>query len=234
MNTRPALMKFGATLVLLAAQAVVFAPAHADDARASREREAMHRAQQALRDAEAARDALQQQQATLTSEKTTLAADKDKLSNQLKSSTARIGVAQEQAKAAQARATQLESDLAQTQGQLKDAQGKGADLARDLQESRRVLAAVKARLAESVRTQALLEARNRSLYDVGLTSIELYRSKAPTDLWRQREPLLGLADVRIEESAEVLRTKLEDARYVPEPVQGATAAGSVPAASEPH
>ena len=61
---------------------------------------------------------------------------------------------------------------------------------------------------------------------MGLAAIELYRSKNPADTWTQKVSVLGLDAVRVENAAEGLRTKLDDARYfAPAPSLSATAAG---------
>ena len=76
------------------------------------------------------------------------------------------------------------------------------------------------------RVKQVLEQRNAQLYQVGLAAIELYRAKNPADAWLQKASVLGLSEVRVENAAEEMRTKLDDARYfAPAPALAATAAG---------
>lgn len=207
---------FGALSLALAA------PASAQE-KASREKQALQRAQQALREAQSERDELQNKQSALTAEKSSLEADKARLSGEVK----KLGAAQAQARAAQGKVAELEAANAKLQEQLAQAQAQATELNAKLADAQGRLRTVSGLLANSTQNQTLLEQRTAQLYQVGLAAIELYRSKNPADTWMQKEPLLGLDAVRVENAAEGLRTKLDDARYFA-PVQAlsATAAGS--------
>lgn len=183
-------------------------PAHAQE-KSSREKQALQRAQQALREAQAERDDLQTKQAALTAEKTSLEAEKTKLSGEVK----KLGSVQAQARAAQAKVAELEASSAKLQEQLAQAQAQNAEMNAKLAEAQTRLRVVAGMLASSTQAQATLEQRNSQLYQVGLAAIALYRSKTPADTWSQKASLLGLGEVQMENAAEAMRTKLDNARY---------------------
>lgn len=201
-------MKFASMVLAATLGVVLLVPAQAQD-KSSREKQALQRAQQALREAQSERDELQSKQATLTTEKSSLEAEKAKLSGEVK----KLGTVQAQARAAQAKAAELEASSAKLKEQLAQAQAQNAEMSAKLAEAQTRLRAVTSMLASNTQTQTLLEQRNSQLYQVGLAAIELYRSQSPTSTWAQRASPLGLGQVQVENAAEAMRTKLDDARY---------------------
>ena len=208
--------------VLFGALSLALAAPVAAQEKASREKQALQRAQQALREAQSERDELQSKQSALTAEKTSLEADKARLSGEVK----KLGAAQAQARAAQGKAAELEAANAKLQEQLAQAQAQATELNAKLADAQGRLRTVSSLLASSTQNQTVLEQRNAQLYQVGLAAIELYRAKNPADAWLQKASVLGLSEVRVENAAEEMRTKLDDARYfAPAPALAATAAG---------
>lgn len=213
----------GAALLMLLV-ALMPAGSWAQD-RASREREALRRAQQALRDAQAENATLQQARSALATEKDALAADKARLDAELGRARARAA----QVDAARQQLERLQTELAEIRAQRDTAMVRIEDLNTQLQASKATAASVRAMLERATATQALLVQRNRALYDVGLAAIELYRSRDAAATWAQREPVLGLGQVRLENAAEALRDRLEAARHLtPDSTAHADGAGSAP------
>lgn len=195
---------------LLMAGLAAMLPAQAQPERASREREALRRAQQALRDAQAENAMLQQARSALTAEKDTIAADKARAEAELSRSRARAA----QLDAARQQVERVQGEMAELRAQRDTALARIEDLQAQLQASKSTVASLRALLERATATQALLEQRNRALYDVGLAAIELYRSRDAAATWARREPLLGLGQVKVENAAEALRDRLEAARHL--------------------
>lgn len=187
-------------------------PAHAED-KGNREREALRRTQQSLRQAQQEREALE-------GEKANLAQAKDQLSGELKQTSAKVKGAEVKAAQARARADQLEASLRDKDKALSEAQTREADLQARLTQSQSALAE-KARLAESLtlmlKTSTAdvrnLKAQNEALYANGRALIDLYRSDSPSAWLKGADVPLGLREVRVENLAEVMRSRLDEARY---------------------
>lgn len=200
-----------ACIVLLSALATLLPQqAQAQSDRASREREALRRAQQALRDAQAENATLQQARSTLTAEKDAIAADKARLDAELGRTRARAA----QVDAARQQVERVQAEMAELRAQRDTALARIEDQAAQLRDAKATQAGLRNLLERATAQQALLEQRNRALYDVGLSAIELYRSRDPAATWAQREPVLGLGRVGVENAAEALRDRLEAARYL--------------------
>lgn len=199
-----------ATAMLLAA---VSCGAHAEDNKASREREALRRAQQSLRQTQEERD-------TLATEKASLTQAKDQLDSALKQTSSKVKGAESRAAASQARLQQIEAALKERDKLLAESQAREADLQAKLAQAQTV-ASQKAALVGSLTSllqaskteQTNLQAQNQSLYDTGLAMIDLYRSESPSAWLQKADAPLGLRGVRIENLAETFQTRLEAARY---------------------
>jgi len=218
MHRRPKLV----AIVCLSLAALLTLPAHAEPG--GREREALRRAQQSLRQAQQERDAIVGEKAALTQDKT-------KLEGELKQTAAKVRGAEAQAAGLKARVAQLEASVADQQKAVAEGQGREAALAEQLAKLQaqladqvRVAAAVQTLLAERTREGQTLKAQNQALYQAGLDAIELYRAKSPSAFLEAHEKLLGWDTVKVENVAEALRDKLDDARYKTLPNE-ATGAG---------
>ena len=212
------------SLMALASALMVATLAHAEPS--SREREALRRAQQSLRDAQAERDAI-------VGEKAALATDKSKLEGELKQVAAKVRGAESQAAGLKARVAQLEASLAEQQKAVADGQAREAALAEQIRvteaklaEQVRVVSSVQALLAERTREAQTLNAQNQAMYKAGLDAIELYRAQSPAGFLQSRDKLLGWENVKVENVAETLRDRMDDARYKALPTE-ATASGRV-------
>jgi chromosome segregation ATPase len=198
--------------------------AHAEPS--TREREALRRAQQSLRAAQEEREAI-------VGEKAALATDKTKLEGELKQVAAKVRGAESQAAGLKARVAQLEASLAEQQKAVADGQSRELALAEQLKQGEgklaeqvRVVATVQALLAERTREAQTLSAQNQAMYKAGLEAIELYRAQSPSAFLQARDKVLGWESVKLENVAETLRDRMDDARYKPLPAE-ATASGRV-------
>ncbi|CAN5411836.1 hypothetical protein BH11PSE9_BH11PSE9_19510 [soil metagenome] len=185
-----------------------------DNARASREREALRRTQQALKEAT-------EQRSTLRAERDALLRDKAAAEALAKDTQALLTPARAQARAEQARAAKAEFDLATLrqadadaartqQQQLQALQAKLDEASRalataraELNERTRTLASVTALLERNTQALAAAEDKNRKLYAQGRELIAQVRDSTGAD------PVLGLGRVEAENRAELARDKLE-------------------------
>jgi len=214
----------GLTIIACALCVLMAAPAGAqDDKRAAREREALRRTQQALRSA-------QEQQTTLQREKAALAAEKEKLDEAIKRNGAQLGAAQAQAGRSRSELAQVRAELEQLRGELEALRKSGAtqqqalqtrgdELARQLQQTQRLLAertqalsSVAVLLERSTLALTDAEAKNRQLYGIGLKMIDDYRGKGNDAAFAVRDPFFGLKQVQLEDRAEALRSELDALR----------------------
>ena len=204
---------FKRTLVGLGCSLLVLClPAAAQDAKVSKEREALRRAQTALRAATEQQDGLQ-------AEKAKLAADKDRLEKELLAARS-----QSQGEAARLKQVDLRSEA--FQGELQAAvkarqvleagsQQREQELQQQVQAARRESAerlqsarALTALLEQSTQALAGAEAKNRQLYAIGQDLVKRYLSRGRFEDATIGDPLLGLTDVKLENQAEELRSKL--------------------------
>lgn len=204
--------------VLLACWAMLSAasPAQAQEAKVSKEREALRRSQTALK-------AAQEQQSALTVEKSKL--EQEKLAAEQEAGKARAQASGQAAKlkALEQQTQKLQADLqaAETaKAALETAAGtREKELQQQLLAARRDSAErqqavqVTARLLERS-TVALqeAEAKNRKLHAVGEEAIKRYLSRTPSEITGINDPLFGFNDIRLENVAEELRGKMEAQR----------------------
>lgn len=204
-------------------------PVLAQDAAASREREALRRAQSALQQAQQQRDALQAEKATLERRQVeqatlaqkqqiqaraelnrlrTLEREQDTLHAQLATERAALAALRESSLAAKA---QDETRLAEASRQATQWRGE-----RD--ERTAANRALVARLEAA--TQALAEAqeRNRQLHAVGQEAIQRLRGLSPAERALLDDPILGLTAVRLGSEAEDLLVRLDAQRQPAAPL----------------
>ncbi|HEX5373992.1 MAG TPA: hypothetical protein VFW84_14795 [Aquabacterium sp.] len=185
----------------------------AEGAKGNREREALRRVQQSLREAQAEQATLQQDKTQLTAEKDRLLQEKRTLDETLQRTAARAGSAAAQARAAQQRAEQVEAELASARQALAAMTAQNEEHARQLADARQTLGTVRTLLERSTQDQKMLQARNEQLYALGVSVVELYRSRSPADTLARQEPLLGFGRVTLENVAELWLDRLEAARW---------------------
>ena len=191
------------------------------DTKVSREREALRRSQAALRQA-------QEQQAALAKEKADLQAEGTRREDALQRVGSQLGSARSEAARMQGRAAQLalqiDADKAAAARELKSAQDAAArqseaaaerigGVERQLNERTQTVAGLSALLERSTQALAASEEANRKMYAFGRDLIEQYRRGVPPDALLASDAVLGLASVRREEQAELLRSRFEALRH---------------------
>ena len=209
-------MKTRITLLLLAASLTV--GAQAQDAKVSKEREALRRAQTALRTA-------QEQQATLQADTATAEAAATAAQKEATSAKAQIAGAAAKLKAREAELDALRAELqaAKQAQQQTEAQAGERDqalqqqliAARQEAASRQQANQVLVQLLErSTTALADAEAKNRKLYEIGQELVQRWTGRSKLDTALQQDPVLGLTAVRFEDQAEKLRAELAAQRVV--------------------
>lgn len=187
--------------------------AHGQDAKVSKEREALRRAQAALRSA-------QEQQSTLQADKARAEAQAAAAQKDAAGAKALVagGAARLKAREAELAALRLKLQAAEAAQQQADA--RAAEREQTLQQQllaerqegaeRRQANQVLAQLLERS-TQALTDAegKNRQLYAIGQDLAQRLAGRSPLDTALQQDPVLGLTAVRLEDQAETLRAAIE-------------------------
>ncbi|KAK6025276.1 hypothetical protein OSTOST_08836 [Ostertagia ostertagi] len=198
--------------IALALMLVASVAAQAQDAKPSKEREALRRAQAALR-------AAQEQQSTLQADKAKAEADVAAAQKDAASAKAQIAGSVARLKAREA---ELDTLRAQLQA-AKDAQqlGEAKAIEREQGLQQQMLSARQESAARQQANQALTqllersttaladaEAKNRQLYAIGQQLLTRWQGRAPLDTALLQDPVLGLTAVRFEDQAEKLRAEL--------------------------
>ena len=189
-----------------------------DDKRSAQLREAARRAQQQL----------QQAQQELSAVK----AERDKLAAQQGSQQQALAAAQAQGRGqvsslraslerAKTEGERLQADLQAERSQrealareLQASQGQSQAASQALEEQRRLTQTVAALLERSVKALAAAEEANRQLQALGLKAVDAYTQATPEAMRAHDEPFLGLAAVRLDNEAEVLRRDMAQHRIV--------------------
>ncbi|CAM4086612.1 hypothetical protein [Roseateles saccharophilus] len=186
--------------------------AHAEDAKPSREREALRRAQAALR-------AAQEQQSTLQADKARAEADAATAHKDATAARAQIAGGAARLKAREAELDALRAQLQTAKDAQQQAEAQAAEREQALQ--KQLLAARQEGGARQQANQSLVqllerstaaladaEARNHQLYALGQQLVQLYTGRSRLDTALQQDPVLGLTAVRFEDQAEKLRAEL--------------------------
>lgn len=208
-------MKRFALFLLCASLAV---GVQAQDAKASKEREALRRAQAALR-------AAQEQQSSLQADKAKAEAGAAAAQKEASSMRAQVASGAARLKAREAELEALRTQLlaarqAQQEGEAKAGEREQA-LQQQLLAARQDSAArlqANQSLAQLLQrsTQALAdaEAKNHQLHALGLDLVKRWQGRSTLDKALLDDPVLGLTAVRFEDQAEKLRTELDALRLV--------------------
>jgi chromosome segregation ATPase len=207
---------------------MLMAATHTLAGESNREREALRRVQQSLRDAQA-------QLSTAADEKATLSAEKAKLEDSLKQAQGKASSTASQLTAARGQASRLQTELDAQKTALDEARVRESALNEQLQQLQsrlsdqmRLTRTLQAMLSDRTHDVQVLTSQNEALYRTGLDLIDLYRSQSPSAWLKARDQLLGFHEVKVENLAEAMRDRLDDARYKALPGE-ATAAGPAPA-----
>ena len=214
----------------LAILAVASAAAHAadSDSREARAREMLHRTQEALRQAQAdnatltrakadaeqklqdavneltkVRNGSKSTQASLRTDLTSVRASNEDLQHKLEDSERRLT-------AMTAERKDVATHLAQQESELKDAQQS---------------------LEQSKAAHASCEAKNLKLYEYSQALLKQYRNKGVWAALSQKDPVLGLGEVRIENVLQEYQDKFQSQRLSDAPTS--PAASTAPASPTP-
>ena len=209
-------MKLHNVIVTLTLIALSSLPAHADDAKVSKEREALRRAQSALRTATEQQQSLQADKAQLQQEKDKLEKSLSAARGQEQGNTARLKAATQRVEALEA---ELQASKQAQQTLLASSQTHEQELQQQLLATRRESAehlqsarALTALLEHSTQALADAEAKNHKLYAVGQELIQRYLGRSTVDVATLGDPFLGLSAVKLEDQAEQMRSQLEAQR----------------------
>ncbi|MDC8784041.1 hypothetical protein [Roseateles koreensis] len=194
------------------------------DARANRDREQLRRSQAALQAAQSKADALE-------ADKAGLLKDKEAQAKEAQGQRARAGALQRQSEQATAEVAQLRKELAEATGRQKQAQAEAE--ARDTQAQQQLAAArrenhelrqanvtLSALLENSSRQLTQAEAQNRELYSLSHQALDRWINKTAAEAAMQQEPALGLSKVRMQDSYETFRARIDAQRLTPTAPQG--------------
>jgi DNA repair exonuclease SbcCD ATPase subunit len=179
--------------------------ARADEDNSARLREMLHRTQEALRQAQ--------------SDNADLTRAKSDAEQKLKAATQQIDAAQTSSKAAQASLHSKLASAEDTQADLTKKLGDAADrlaatntklneTAKQLAARDAELAQVKQGLEQSKSANASCESKNLKLYSYSQELLEAYRKKGVWASLSQKDPLLGLKEVDVENLVQEYRLKM--------------------------
>ncbi len=189
-------------------------------------------AQKAARRAQLQLQSLQQQVQDAQAAKAKVEADKaeaDKLLTEQTQQAARLDGALRNAssslRAAEAARAKLTADVAALEKQLAEQKSSSDDAlaqkARELAQFTKVRDEQLAQLQRShddrVAQVSECTAKNGKLIVLGAELLERYRNKGVADMFKQREPLLGLGDVGLFNEVQDFRDRADAERYAPPP-----------------
>ncbi|PTT90468.1 hypothetical protein DBR42_05805 [Pelomonas sp. HMWF004] len=203
-----------ATLLLLASLA-----AHGQEAKVSKEREALRRAQTALR-------AAQEQQSTLQADKAKAEAQAAASLKDTASARAQVASGAARLKAREADLETLRLKLQATEAALQQAEARAVEREQTLQrqllaerqdsaERRQANLVLTKLLEHSTQSLADAEARNHKLHAIGQDLVQRLAGRSPLDTALQQDPVLGLTAVRFEDQAESLRAAMDALKSKP-------------------
>ncbi|MCV2354903.1 hypothetical protein LNV09_12125 [Paucibacter sp. B2R-40] len=193
-------------------------PAQAQDAKASKEREALRRTQTALKSAQEQQSSLSAEKAKLEQEKLLAEQDAGKARAQVSGQAAKL-------KALEQLTQKLQADLQAAEAAKSALEASAGTREKELQQQlqaarresgeRQQAVQVTARLLERS-TLALqdAEAKNRKLFAVGEEAIKRYLSRTPSEITGINDPLFGWNDIRLENVAEELRGQMDAQRVM--------------------
>ncbi len=212
-------MRMVRTLLLLCCAGLcTLGSAQAQEAKVSKEREALRRSQTALKAAQEQQSNLAAEKAKLEQEKLLAEQEAGKAKSQASGQAAKL-------KALEQQAQKLQADLQAAEAAKLALEAAAGTRERDLQQQllaarresaeRQQAVQVTARMLERS-TLALqdAEAKNRKLFGIGQEAIKRYLSRAPSEITGINDPLFGLNDIRLENVAEELRSQMEAQRVI--------------------
>ena len=195
-----------ATLALAAALAVSSGTFAADsDSKVSREREMLRRTQQALHESEAQKGELSRGKLEAEQKLQTTSAELEKTQGVAKSAQ---GMLRTQLAAAEAARADLTAKLDEATRQLAAASAKQRETDGELTTRDAELKGVRQDLEKSRASGTACEAKNVKLYEYSQALVERYRSKGVWDAFKQKDPVLGISNVGVENVVQEYREKV--------------------------
>jgi DNA repair exonuclease SbcCD ATPase subunit len=184
----------------------------ADDDTVARAREMLRRTQEALHQAQA--------------DNAELARAKSEAERKLEAASKQIDVAQSGSKAAQSQLraqlqsaqgiqAELQQKLSETTGRLAEANAKESETAKLLTARESELAQVKQALEQSKTVNASCEDKNLKLYSYAEEVLERYKNKGVWASLSQKDPVLGLKEVGVENVVQEYRLKFSSQKIKP-------------------
>jgi chromosome segregation ATPase len=197
---------------LLVLGALPFAAHAAEDDKAARAREMVHRAQEALQQAQTENADLARAKAE--AEQKAVAAAKQLEADQATARTAQQGL-QAQLQAARKALADANKQLASTRDELQSANQVQRETAAQLAKREGELAQLQKSLDASVAANMGCEDKNLKLYAYANEVLERYRHKGVWASMAQKEPVLGFGDVAIQNVVQEYRIKFDAQRAKP-------------------
>jgi len=214
-----------AALVLLVTTSVSTALAADTDPRAAREREMLRRAQEALRQSEEQNNELGRAKADAEQKVKDAAAQLDSARNASKSAQAALKSQLQTAAAAQADLTQ---QLERAKQQIAQLTAQQQDTAKRLSGREAELKQTQQDLQLSKTENSSCEAKNLKLYEYSDELVSRYQKKGVWSALTQKEPVLGLKEVGVENVVQEYREKLASQKISPATPAAAASASAVP------
>ncbi len=191
-------------------------PVHAadPDSRNSREREMLRRAQEALRQSEAEKSDLSRARLDAEQKLKTLTQELETARNGSRSGQAAL---RSQLQAAAAAQTDLQGKLDESNRQVAALTSRQRDTAGQLAAREAEVKQLQQDLQTTKATGASCEAKNIQLYQYSQELLDRYRSKGVWAALSQKEPLLGLKEVKMENIVQEYHDKLASQRIATPP-----------------
>jgi chromosome segregation ATPase len=180
----------------------------ADDAATARAHEMLRRTQDALRQAQSDNAALNQAKADLE-------AKLKEATRQLDASRSGLTNAQGSLHSLQGQQTELQAKYQEASTQLATTTSRLIEITKSLAARDSELAQSQQKLDASTASNASCEEKNGMLYAYGQEVLDRYQHKGVWAAFRQKEPVLGLRRVEIENVVQEYRLKLADAKLKP-------------------
>jgi chromosome segregation ATPase len=194
-------------LSLLAAGVQGFAARAAED-KSAREHEMLRRAQMQLQESQSQNAELQRGKSEAESRLRDTSSQLDSLRKDEAAARGRSEVLEGQARSARAASADLGTKLDAANRQLAELMQKQKDTAASLAQREAELATANANLARSTSDNAACEARNEQLYQYGQGLLQSYHDKGVWSALMDREPVLGLGHIKVENTVQEYRDKL--------------------------
>ncbi len=210
MRTRTGLL--AGTLVLTLAAAFGSQAMGADsDSKVSREREMLRRTQQALRETEAQKSDLSRSKLEAEQKLQTAATELEQARGAARSAQSTLRT---QLAAAQAAQAELAARLEEANRQLASASARQKETEGQLSARSSELEVVRQDLDKSNATGAACEAKNVKLFEYSQALVDRYKNKGVWEALKQKDPVLGLSNVGVENVVQEYREKL-DSQKIP-------------------